>query len=169
MKVIFLVLIFSLASGIAHARDHGNCDAAKVVVEQFIALELLGEGTHTSEQLDKLIDYQDRDIPGWDSFELTNESKIKSCKDFGDHVNIAVTHMVFGTISGSVSMEVIDQLSSRLPKEEVNMLRLIKTPIGWNLVPYFRNSLSLTIVCRYVRKSAPISGCLSPKATVASR
>ena len=133
MKVIFLVLIFSLASGIAHARDHGNCDAAKVVVEQFIALELLGEGTHTSEQLDKLIDYQDRDIPGWDSFELTNESKIKSCKDFGDHVNIAVTHMVFGTISGSVSMEVIDQLSSRLPKEEVNMLRLIKTPIGWKI------------------------------------
>lgn len=134
MKVVFLILIFSLASsGLARAKDNGNCDAAKVVVEQFIALELLGEGTHTSEKLDKLIDYQDRDTPGWDSFELTNDSKIQSCKDSGEHVNITVVHKIFGTISGSVSMEVIDQLSSKFPKEEITMLRLNKTSMGWKI------------------------------------
>ena len=133
MKVIFLVLIFTLGTGFACAKDNNNCEAAKEVVEQFIALELLGEGTHTSKQLDKLIDYQDRDISGWDSLVLTNESKIISCKDSGNHVEVAVAHMVFGTISGNMSMEAISQLSSKFPSKEINKLRLNKTSIGWKI------------------------------------
>jgi hypothetical protein len=133
MKAIFLILIFGMASSFARAKDNNNCDAAKAVVEQFISLELMGEGTHTSEKLDELIDYQDRDIPGWDSFELTNESEIKSCNDSGGSVYIAVAHKVFGTVLGAVSMEAIKQLSSKLPKEEISMLRLNKTSMGWKI------------------------------------
>jgi hypothetical protein len=55
MKMILLVSILCLAFGVASAKDGNNREAAKRVAEQYIAPDLLGEGTHASEEMDKLI------------------------------------------------------------------------------------------------------------------
>ena len=57
MKAILLVSILCLASSIAAAKDSSSCEAAKRIVEQYIALDLLGEGTQASEEMDKLIEF----------------------------------------------------------------------------------------------------------------
>jgi hypothetical protein len=132
VKAIILASILYLASGIAGASDSNNCEEAKQVVEQYIALDLLGEGTHTSEKMRKLIDYQGRDTPGWDSFVLTSESRIKGCKDSGSHTDILIAHKVFGTVypAGGVA---ISQLTSKPLTEDITGLRLTKTAQGWKI------------------------------------
>jgi hypothetical protein len=130
VKATFLASILCLASGIACASDSSNCEAAMRVVEQYIALDLLGEGTRTSEKMDKLMDYQGRDTPGWDSFVLTSESRIKSCKDLGNHTDILITHIVYGTVHEGIA---VSQLLSKPPAEDMTRLRLNKTAQGWKI------------------------------------
>ena len=134
MKVLFLASILCLAAGTANASDSVSCEAARTVVDRYIALDLAGEGLHTSERMGRLIDYQGRDTPGWDSFMLTSESKIKSCKESGAKIIVAISHMVLGESSGNDGFaETIRKLSPNQPKEEITELRLNKTAQGWKI------------------------------------
>lgn len=121
-----------LASGKALARDVGNCDAARPVVERYIALDLQGEGTRASKKMAQLINYQDRDIPGWDSFTLTSGSRIKDCRESGDQVVITVVHRIFGSV-GAPEHNALDRIMARPATEEETRLRLNKTPQGWKI------------------------------------
>ena len=93
MKAPVLIGVLCLASGNALGRDVGNCDAARPVVERYIALDLQGEGTRASKKMAQLIDYQDRDTAGWDSFTLTSESRIKDCRESGGQVVISTNDL----------------------------------------------------------------------------
>lgn len=132
MKMILLVWILCLASGMSVAKDSSNCEAAKQVAEQYIALDLLGEGTRANEKRDKLVDYRGRDAPGWDSFVLTNESRIESCKDSGKSADIVVTHKVHGTVYPADGVA-ISQLLSKPLRVDFTELRLNKTAQGWKI------------------------------------
>ena len=125
-------MILCLASGIAGAKDSNTCEAAKRVVEQYIALDLLGEGTHASATMDNLIDYQGRDTSGWDSFVLTSESRINGCKDSGKRADIVIAHKVHGTVYLADGVS-ISQLMAKAPLEEITWLRLNKTAQGWKI------------------------------------
>ena len=132
MKTVILVSILCLAFGIAGAKDSNSCEAAKRVVEQYIALDLLGEGMHTSEKMDKLIDHQGRDTPAWDSFVLTSESGIKSCNDSRTHADFVIAHKVHGTAYPGEGVAV-SQLLSKPLTEDITKLRLNKTAQGWKI------------------------------------
>jgi hypothetical protein len=124
------MLCLTLSS--ASAYSSGNCDAAIHVVDRYLALDLQGEGTHTSNKMAKLIDYQGRDTPGWDSFVLTGESQVKDCRESGGHVVFTISHRVFGSMDASQHAE-LDILMARPLKEEETTLRLNKTPQGWKI------------------------------------
>ncbi len=132
MKTFILVSILCLASGVANAKDSNNCEAAKRVVERYIALDLLGEGTHSSAKMDKLIDYKGRDAPGWDSFVLTSESRIKTCRESGNHADFVIAHKIHGTVYPAEGVA-ISQFLSNPRAEEITELRLNKTARGWKI------------------------------------
>ena len=129
MKVICLISILCLASGVASAMESANCEAARQIVEQYIALDLRGEGTHTSKIMNALIDYQDRDTPGWDSCVLTSESRIKSCKDLGNQVVVEIAHKVYGNLERTDEAE-LSRIISKPLRDELTKLRLNKTADG---------------------------------------
>ena len=132
MKAPVLIGVLCLASGNALGRDVGNCDAARPVVERYIALDLQGEGTRASKKMAQLIDYQDRDTAGWDSFTLTSESRIKDCRESGGQVVITVVHRVFGSV-GAPERNALARIMARPVTEEETSLRLNKTPQGWKI------------------------------------
>ena len=132
MKAAVLIAILCLGSGIATARDVGSCDAARPVVERYIHLDLQGEGTYASKQMAELIDYQDRDSPGWDSFTLTSESWIKDCRESGSQVVITVMHRVFGSV-GALDRNAIATLMAWPARDEETSLRLNRTAEGWKV------------------------------------
>ncbi|MCX7142710.1 MAG: hypothetical protein NT123_16905 [Proteobacteria bacterium] len=82
--------------------------------------------------MDKLIDYRGREAPGWDSFVLTSESRIKSCKDFGNSADIVVSHTVYGTVFPADGVAISQFLSKPLT-ENFTELRLNKTAHGWKI------------------------------------
>jgi hypothetical protein len=131
-KTTVLVSILCLVPGFASANDTSNCESAKQVVEKYIALDLLGEGTYTSKKMRRLIDYQGRDTPGWDSFVLTSRSRVQSCKASGSHVMVSIVHEVYGTVDAADGAGLKEALSKPLTADET-FLRLNRTAHGWKI------------------------------------
>ena len=125
-----LIPFLVLATAASFGGDH--CEPAMKVVERYIALDLQGEGTRSSSRMDELIDYQGRDTPGWDSFMLTDESRIRGCTKSGDHAVITISHRVFGSVVPS-EPTALDAILAKPPREEVTSLRLNRTPHGWKI------------------------------------
>ena len=132
VKMATLASLLCLTFISASAYGSGNCDAAIRVVEHYIALDLQGEGTHTSKVMAALIDYQGRDTPGWDSFVLTSESRVQSCKESGNHVMVSTVHKVYGTVDAAEGTGLKEALSKPLTTEET-YLRLNRTARGWKI------------------------------------
>jgi hypothetical protein len=80
----------------------------------------------------ELIDYQGRDTPGWDSFVLTSESRIKSCKDSGNRTDIAIAHKIHGVVYSDEGAA-ISRLLSKPLTDDLTELRLNKTTQGWKI------------------------------------
>ena len=113
--------------------DPRECEQAKAALIKFMKLDAEGETTHASREVDELIYYNGRDIPGWDSFNVISDSRILSCNSAKDNIEIKVSYNVYGKISGNATPKRLKSILAAAPKKSTESFIMVKDGDVWKI------------------------------------
>lgn len=113
-----------------------SCAAATATVNQFIEFDRAGKTMARSADVDALLNLGAKDVPAWDTIDLTRESVVAGCRDVGpEEVEVVVSHAVYGSLAAGFAKEEFEKVLKSEPKQMQNRVTVINHQGVWKIDP----------------------------------